>query len=104
MDPENTSIDELCNNVNNLTKKDNKLEFIKSYVKYKEELELVDKILKNESELNSELSIQELFNMIQEYENNLCKEMSISKFKKLKDIIELLELKLSTEEIEVTSH
>jgi hypothetical protein len=104
MDLENTSIDELCNNVNNLTKKDNKLEFIKSYVKYKEELEQVDKFLKNGSEINSELTIQELFNMIQEYENNLAKEMSISKFKRLKDIIELLELKLSTEEIEVTSH
>jgi hypothetical protein len=99
---ENIVLSEFINIVNKISDEKDKNEFILNYNKFKDEFNKIDSILNKESEIDTKLSIQELLNLIKEYESsNIGEDIDIITFKKLNDIIELINNKINDENIEI---
>jgi len=87
-----------------LGEEDNKNEFILNYNRYKEEINRIDEILNEESEIDENKTIPELLNLLKKYENelaNIDSNIDIKTFKKLNDLIELINYKINDENIEI---
>jgi hypothetical protein len=96
-------IEEFINKINSLSIEKNKNIFIEDYNNIKKKIDLVDKILEKESEIDKNISIDKLFDILQEYDNIINKkDLDIIEFKKLKDIVELIENKLSDSKMNIT--
>lgn len=99
---ENIILNEFINTVNKISDEKDKNEFILNYNKFKDEFNKIDSILNKESEIDNKLSIQELLSLIKEYEkNNINEDIDINTFKKINDIIELINNKINDENIEI---
>ena len=112
-------ISTLINNLENLGGEKEKEEFIKSYAKLKEQIEITDNILgssgssessesSDNSDANSNVnpnsqSIQELFNILESNSQFILntKKLETSKLKTLLKITKILEEKLNTETINI---
>lgn len=98
---DNILIEEITDKLNNLGNEKNKDEFIKNYEIAKKDIEEIDSILEKENEfINSNLSLQELFNMLESYKEliNNDHELNIFILKKILDLTEILENKLEENE------
>jgi hypothetical protein len=98
---DNILIEEITNKLNNLGNEKNKVEFIKNYEIAKKDIEEIDLILEKENEfINSNLSLQELFNMLESYKELINNEHELNIFilKKILDLTEILENKLEENE------
>lgn len=96
----NISLENIINKINQLGKENDKNDFIKNYQEVKSKISIIDNILENKNEINKNLSIDELFVMLEKYNDFLEKSdeylnLDIIDFKKVKDIIELIEIKLN---------
>ena len=96
------NIKELCEKINNLTREENKTDFLKNYSKYKDIIDDIDAIFdKKIDETNiiddDDTSIDNLFKIIEKYDNiiNSNSDINLESFKNLKDVIELLQNKLN---------
>jgi len=98
---DNILIEEIIDKLNNLGNEKNKDEFINNYEIAKNDIEEIDLILERENEfINSNLSLQELFNMLESYKEliNNEHELNILILKKILDLTEILENKLEENE------
>ncbi len=100
---ENIILDNFINKVNKIGDEKEKNEFILSYNKYKEEFNKIDEILNQESDINDKLTIQELLNMIKEYENMdiSIENINVLSLKKINDILEIINNKINEENLEI---
>lgn len=97
---DNINFEHIINKINQLGKESDKNDFIKNYQDVKAKISVVDNILENKSELDQNLTIDKLFVMLEEYNEILEKSseylnLDIQDFKKVKDIIDLIEKKLN---------
>ncbi len=92
----NINIDDTISMINNLSNEKNKENFSDNVSKAKEKIKIIDNILNSKSELIEELPIDKLFEMLQEYNHYIDNDSSIDivSFKKIKDLVELIEKKL----------
>jgi hypothetical protein len=92
----NIFIDETVDLINNLSNEKNKETFSNNVSKAKENIKIIDSVLDKKSELIEELPIDKLFEMLQEYNEYIESDLSIDveNFKKIRDIVELIEKKL----------
>ncbi len=100
MTSEEINFDHLINKINQLGKENDKNDFIKNYNDVKTKISIVDNILESKSNLDQDLSIDKLFEMLEQYNGLMvktpdCVDLDIVQFKKVKDIIELIEKKIS---------
>jgi len=98
---DNILIEEITDKLNNLGNEKNKDEFINNYEIAKKDIEEIDLILEKENEfINSNLSLQELFNMLESYKELINNEHKLNIFilKKILDLTEILENKLEENE------
>jgi hypothetical protein len=102
---ENIILNEFINKINFINDEKDKNEFILTYNKLKDEFNKIDEIINKESEIDEKLTIQELLNMIKEYENtninSTVENIDVVNFKKLNDIIELINIKINEENMEI---
>ncbi len=93
---QNILIDETVDLINNLSNEKNKEIFANNVSKAKENIKIIDNVLEKKSELIEELPIDKLFEMLQEYNEYIESDLSIDveNFKKIRDIVELIEKKL----------
>ena len=101
---ENIILNEFINKINFINDEKDKNEFILTYNKLKDEFNKIDEILNEESEIDKKSTIQELLNMIKECENNninSIEKINVLNFKKLNDIIELINIKINEENMEI---
>ncbi len=93
---QNILIDETVDLINNLSNEKNKEIFSNNVSKAKENIKIIDSVLDKKSELIEELPIDKLFEMLQEYNEYIESDLSIDveNFKKIRDIVELIEKKL----------
>jgi hypothetical protein len=98
------NLDETINMINNLTKENDKKTYMDNLSEVNDRIKLIDDILEKKSELTEELSIDKLFEMLEKYQNYIDNDVSINvlEFKKIKDIVELLEKKLNDNKVEIT--
>lgn len=91
-------IDEVINKINMLGNEKNKNNFILNYNGIQSQLNIIDEILDSKNELDESLQIDDLFNLLETYskyiESNI--QIDIIQFKKLKNLTELIERKLSS--------
>lgn len=97
---ESINFEHIINKINLLGKESDKNDFIKNYQDVKAKISVVDNILENKSQLNQDLTIDKLFEMLEEYNEILEKSseylnLDIQDFKKVKDIIDMIENKLN---------
>ena len=98
---DNILIEEIIDKLNNLGNEKNNDEFINNYEIAKKDIEEIDSILEKENEfINSNLSLQELFNMLESYKELINNEHELNIFilKKILDLTEILENKLEENE------
>lgn len=96
-------LDDTINIINNLSNESDKKEFDKNFFDSKEKIKIVDNILDKSPEIDENLSIDLLFEMLQEYNEYIENDKSINiiDFKKIKDIVELIEKKMSESKINI---
>lgn len=92
-------ITSFINELNNLGTEKNKKEFILSHNKYKKQIDIIDNQFKEPSQIDPNLSINSLFQMLEQYKDKLSDHKSsnldTTSLKIISDIIQLLESKLS---------
>lgn len=93
----------ILNNIKNLTKEKNKDEFLKNYNECKILLDDIEHIINMPSSIDNNLTTPELFKLLSNYEDKLDF-LNIEEFKKLKDLIEYIDLKLQNELINISEH
>lgn len=96
----NINLEYVINKINQLGKENDKNDFIKNYQEVKSKISIIDSILENQNEIDNNLSIDQLFEMLEKYNDFLEKSeeylnLDIIDFKKVKDIVELIENKLN---------
>jgi len=95
----------LINKIENLSLESNKDDFIKNYSVIKEEIEIVDKKLSENSENNnySNIDINELYDILQSKINIIenPENMDIESLKKLSEIIKIIEEKIHNETLDI---
>ncbi len=97
------NLDETISKINNLTNEQDKKTFEKNFIESKESIKIIDTVLEKKSEIPEELSIDQLFDLLGEYNDYVENDKSINiiDFKKIKDIVELLEKKLNESKINI---
>jgi hypothetical protein len=88
-------INELSDNVSNITKSPNKNDFIKKYNEVHNKIKKVDEILYTPSSLDPNIDIKILFEMLKEYDA-LIGDISVQEYKNMCDLVILIESKLKT--------
>jgi phosphoglycerate-specific signal transduction histidine kinase len=88
-------INELSDNVSNITKSPNKNDFIKKYNEVHNKIKKVDEILYTPSSLDPNIDIKILFEMLKEYDE-LIGDISVQEYKNMCDLVILIESKLKT--------
>jgi len=103
MNSSEIKINSLIENLKNLNKEKKKEDFIKNYSEYKNIIKNIDSILENKNEIDDNLTIDELFTIIEKNKNNLLNtdNLDVKTLKYLSDIISILENKLNNEKIEI---
>jgi hypothetical protein len=102
---ESINITSIINKINMLSSEKNKNIFVENYNEVKSKINIIDKVLEKESSIDKNLSIDKLFEMLKEYNDiieNEEQDMDINEFKKMKDIIELVEIKLNNSGMDIT--
>ena len=102
---ESINITSIINKINMLSSEKNKNIFVENYNDVKSKINIIDKVLEKESSIDKNLSIDKLFEMLKEYNNVIENDeqyIDINEFKKMKDIIELVETKLHNSTINIT--
>ena len=99
----NILINKLINDINYLGTDKNKNEFIENYSIIKDKINKTDLILDSKNNIDSNLSIQELFNIIEKNKDKILnsEELDINTLKYLSDVIEILDNKINNESIEI---
>ena len=97
------NLDQTINKINNLTNETEKKLFDKNFLEVKNEIKLIEEVLDQKPEISDDLTLDKLFEMLQEYNNYIENDMSINviEFKKIKDIIELIEKKMSDAKVNI---
>ena len=101
---ENILINESIEKINDLSNEKNKDIFIKNYELIKKDIENIDMILDKDNEfIKSKLSIEKLFEMLESYKEiiNNPNELNIIIFKKIMDLIEIIENKLEKSNLDI---
>ena len=95
-------INQLIEQISQITKSVNKDDFIKSYHKTHEQIKQIDEILYKPTILNQSLDIKELFEMLKQYDDILEKgNITVSQYKNMLDLVNLLDAKLKNSFIDV---
>ena len=93
-------INDFISKLNKLGLEKNKPEFIQNYGKLKEQIDLIDLVLNNQNQIDTNLNIQQLFEILEQNKDKLTdkSDIDINTLKLLNDIVELLEDKINKED------
>jgi hypothetical protein len=92
-----------CEKILDLSKEENKNDFLKNHNIYKNELDEIDQIINSKSDLDQNMDINELFNLLSEFDEKINNnQITVHEFKQIKDLNELIEKKIQTEKLNVT--
>lgn len=102
MNTDNTQtiiFENVINKINQLGKEPDKNDFISNYNEVKNKIVIIDDILEKKSQIDENTPIDKLFEMLEQYSSIIEKssehiELDIENFKKMKDIVGLIEKKL----------
>ncbi len=96
-------LDDTISMINNLSNESDKKQFDKNFSDSKELIKIIDNEFDKNCELDKDLPIDVLFEMLQEYNEYVLTDKSINlqDFKKIKDIVELIEKKLSESKLNI---
>lgn len=95
-------INELSEQIIQLTKEDNKNDFIKNYNEYHKKIKKVDDILFTVNNIDSTLDIKILFEMLNEYGDLINQDdISVQDYKNINDLVTIIESKLKNENISI---
>ena len=97
----NSKIMNIIDLINNVSSAPDKEEFIKSYVETNNLITNVDNVLNIENTEFVEYSIQQLFKLLEEIDDD-TENMTVKQFKRLNDIVKTIENKLIVEEQKIT--
>ncbi len=97
------NLDNTINLINNLSNESDKKQFDKNFSDAKEKIKIIDDLLNKSPEIPEDLPIDLLFEMLQEYNEYIedDKSINIQDFKKIKDIVELIEKKMSESKLNI---
>jgi len=96
---ESIIFENIINKINQLGKEPDKNDFISNYNEVKSKIVIIDDILEKKSQIDPLTPIDKLFEMLEQYSSIIDKssehiELDIENFKKMKDIVGLIEKKL----------
>jgi hypothetical protein len=91
----NMRINDLSENVSNITKSPNKNDFIKKYNEVHNQIKKVDEILYTPNSLDPNTDIKILFEMLKEYDTSM-ENISVQEYKNMCDLVVLIDNKLKT--------
>jgi Ni,Fe-hydrogenase I large subunit len=92
------TINEFCNKLESLNTETNKTIFLENYKECQDKINKIEEILTEKNNVE-DMSIKELINQVIQYEHK--KDLTVYELKNLKDIIETLETKINTEELNI---
>jgi hypothetical protein len=92
----------ICNDILNLTKEENKEEFLKNYSTYKNILNDIEKEMNENSVIDENTTIENLFEQLHFYENKVnTSTITVKELKFLKNLTDLINIKLQKEKLNI---
>ena len=102
INPELIQINEFTGKINNLTKSDNKNDFVKNYNEYQKQIKLVDELLSKPNIIDPETDIKILFEMLNGYSHIInSNDINIKDYKQIVDIINIIETKIAKQKMNI---
>lgn len=86
---------DFCKNVDKLNTETNKNDFINNYKNYKQNFNDIDIILEQQSSVDPKLDISDILILLVDLDSKNINYLSVTEIKYYKDLIELLETKIS---------
>jgi hypothetical protein len=91
----NIALYDFCKNVDKLNTETNKNDFINNYKNYKQNFNDIDIILEQQSSVDPKLDISDILILLVDLDSKNINYLSVTEIKYYKDLIELLETKIS---------
>jgi hypothetical protein len=99
----NIVIYDFCKNVDKLNAETNKNDFITNYKNYKQNINEIDAILEQPSSIDPKLDISDILILLVDLDSKNINYLSVAEIKYYKDLLELLETKISNNNQNITN-
>ena len=97
----NIILNDFCKNLDKIGCETNKQEFVNNYKNIKQNLEEIDEILDKPSIVDKKLDINDLLILLNDINSKNINYLTVHEIKYFKDLLELLEEKISNNKLEV---
>jgi hypothetical protein len=94
---------DFCKDVDKLNTETNKNDFITNYKNYKQNINEIDSILEQPSSVDTKLDISDILILLVDLESKNINYLSVDEIKYYKDLLELLETKISNNNQNITT-
>jgi hypothetical protein len=94
---------DFCKNVDKLNVETNKNDFITNYKNYKQNINEIDAILEQPSSVDPKLDISDILILLVDLDSKNINYLTVSEIKYYKDLLELLETKISNNNQNITT-
>jgi hypothetical protein len=96
----NIMLIDLTNKIGQITKSQNKNDFIKNYNEYQTKIKEVDEYINKPSTIDQNTDIKQLFEMLNKYNDTIhSNDITIIDYKTITDIVKLIEYKINTDKL-----
>jgi hypothetical protein len=86
---------DFCKNVDKINSETNKNDFVNNYKNYKQNFDDIDIVLDQPQSIDSNLDISDILNLLNDLDTKNINYLSVTEIKYFKDLLELLETKIS---------
>ena len=97
----NLILNDFCKNLDKIGCETSKQDFINNYKNFKESLDEIDEILDKPSIIDKKLDINDLLILLNDLNSKNINYLTVHEIKYFKDLLELLEEKISNNKLEV---
>jgi glutaredoxin 2 len=94
---------DFCKDVDKLNTETNKNDFITNYKNYKQNINEIDAILEQPSSVDTKLDISDILILLVDLDSKNINYLSVAEIKYYKDLLELLETKISNNNQNITT-
>lgn len=94
---------DFCKDIDKLNAETNKNDFITNYKNYKQNINDIDSILEQPSSVDSKLDISDILILLVDLDSKNINYLSVAEIKYYKDLLELLETKISNNNQNITT-